>query len=274
MNVHVRECVCVCVSAPLPLRRHPLLHCRHLVPSTMDFYPPPRRHNPVDSICRKLQTIRRRGDREPNSPFQIPKLSSSYDSPQSGLRRNLEAILKKGERGRGMGLPSSGHPPSTRDPPTPVTYSITSTLGQRRGADGGEPKQTRTWQRCCSTPTSSQVKDSPYFTFTRGPQPVQPEGQRSTSPPLSCTFTPGNRTLSYNLNFSSAESGRSAECEPPYPALVVRRLTLGDGGRGRRRPAGGRAAFTCRGEDDACPRDSCLSYHVCVCVCVRKLPVV
>ncbi|CAB1444422.1 unnamed protein product [Pleuronectes platessa] len=78
--------------------------------SSMDYYTPQpsRRHNPVDSICRKLQTIQWRGDREPNTPFQIPKLSSSsYDSPQCGLRHNLEAILKKsalyrdeGERGK------------------------------------------------------------------------------------------------------------------------------------------------------------------------------
>uniref|UniRef100_A0A1A8GW51 Lymphoid-restricted membrane protein n=3 Tax=Nothobranchius korthausae TaxID=1143690 RepID=A0A1A8GW51_9TELE len=115
----------------------------------MDYYSPQssRRHNPVDSICRKLQTIQWRGDREPNSPFQIPKLfSSSYDSPQGGLRPNLDAILKRRafygdeaervDRG-GMGMPSSAAsqspfvPLSTPacSPPTPanVTYTVTST---------------------------------------------------------------------------------------------------------------------------------------------------
>ncbi|TDG96802.1 hypothetical protein EPR50_G00232820 [Perca flavescens] len=215
---------------------------------------PNRRHNPVDSICRKLQTIQWRGDREPNSPFQIPKLSSSnYDSPQSGLRHNLENILKKGtlhrdkgvkEKGRGMGMPSSAasqrsslgpsvpmSTPSTPafNPATPtnVTYTITSTLGERRGADGSDLRQVKTWQRYCSTP-AGQSKDSPYFTFTRGHQSVQPESERaSRSPPLCRTFTPNQSTLSYDLKFCS---GDTTEYELPYPALVVKRLSMGDGG--------------------------------------------
>lgn len=232
----------------------------------MDYYTPQpnRRHNPVDSICRKLQTIQWRGDREPNSPFQIPKLSSSsYDSPQCGLRHNLEAILKKGalhrgegergkdkvkekekEKGRGMGMPSSAasqscrlgpsiplSTPSTPATATNITYTITSTLGERRGADGSDLRQAKTWQRYCSTPTV-QSKDSPYFTFTQGPQSVQPESERpSRSPPLSRTFTPSHSTLSYNLNFRAADMTNSTECELPYPALVVKRLSMGDGGR-------------------------------------------
>ncbi|XP_060886449.1 inositol 1,4,5-triphosphate receptor associated 2 isoform X10 [Labrus mixtus] len=226
----------------------------------MDYYTPQsnRRHNPVDSICRKLQTIQRCGDREPNSPFQIPKLSSnSYDSPHSGLRHNLEAILKKGalhrdergtdnekEKGKGMGKqdPAASQrssrgpsvPPSTPtcNPSTPVnvTYTITSTMGERRGADGSDLSKVKTWQRYCSTP-AGQSKESPYFTFTQGPQSVQPESVRpSRSPPMSRTFTPHNSTLSYNLNFCSADTGKSTECELYYPALVVKRLSMGDGG--------------------------------------------
>ncbi|XP_017158275.1 inositol 1,4,5-triphosphate receptor associated 2 isoform X8 [Poecilia reticulata] len=209
---------------------------------------PSRRHNPVDSICRKLQTIQWRGDREPNSPFQIPKLSSSsYDSPQSGLRHNLEAILKKGavlrdeeERVKGMGMPSShssGHgsyvplssPKCNPSTPANVTYTITSTLGERRGADESDLKHVRTWQRYCSTPTG-QSRDSPYFTFTRGPNLAQSESNsRSSSPPLSRTFMSRNGILSYNVNFCSADAANSAECELPYPALVVKRLSMGDG---------------------------------------------
>lgn len=214
---------------------------------------PSRRHNPVDSICRKLQTIQWRGDREPNSPFQIPKLSSnSYDSPQCGLRHNLEAILKKGtlhrdnrekEKTREMGMPSraaSQHssvllttpstPTCNRSTPANVTYTITSTLGERRCADGSDLRQVKTWQGYCSTPTG-QSKDSPYFTFTRGPQSAQPDSERpSRSPPLSRNFTQSRSTLSYNLNFSSADNTNPAECELPYPALVVKRLSMGDGG--------------------------------------------
>ncbi|XP_043964670.1 inositol 1,4,5-triphosphate receptor associated 2 isoform X3 [Gambusia affinis] len=209
---------------------------------------PSRRHNPVDSICRKLQTIQWRGDREPNSPFQIPRLSSSsYDSPQCGLRHNLEAILKKGtilrdevERVQGMGMPSShssglgsyvplSTPKCSPSTPANVTYTITSTLGERRGPDGSDLKHVRTWQRYCSTP-AGQSRDSPYFTFTRGPNPAQTESDsRSSSPPLSRTFTSRNSTLSYNVNFCSADAANSAECELPYPALVVKRLSMGDG---------------------------------------------
>uniref|UniRef100_A0A3B3B6Y8 Lymphoid-restricted membrane protein n=1 Tax=Oryzias melastigma TaxID=30732 RepID=A0A3B3B6Y8_ORYME len=208
--------------------------------------PPPRRHNPVDSICRKLQTIQWRGDREPNSPFQIPKLSSSsYDSPQCSLRSNLEAILKKGafhrdQRGTGarMGMPSSvasqrsaaGHYTPTRHSSTPanVTYSITSTLGERHRGEGRDLGQT--WQKYHSTP-STQPKDSPYFTFTRGPQSGQSDSDGpSSSPHLSRTFTPSRSTFSYNLNFCSADGADAAESELPYPALVVKRLSMGEGG--------------------------------------------
>uniref|UniRef100_A0A3P9H3X5 Lymphoid-restricted membrane protein n=1 Tax=Oryzias latipes TaxID=8090 RepID=A0A3P9H3X5_ORYLA len=211
---------------------------------------PPRRHNPVDSICRKLQTIQWRGDREPNSPFQIPKLSSSsYDSPQCSLRSNLEAILKKGAchgdgEGRGsrsMGMPSSvasqrsgaGHynPPCTpthhRATPANVTYTITSTLGERHRGEGGDLRQTGTWQRNHSTP-STQPQDSPYFTFTRGPQEEQSESSGATPSPHLCrTFTPSQSNFSYNLNFCPAGA---SEGELPYPALVVKRLSMGDGG--------------------------------------------
>ncbi|XP_040030166.2 inositol 1,4,5-triphosphate receptor associated 2 isoform X1 [Gasterosteus aculeatus] len=234
-------------------RLHPLLqHCSPSIPS-MDYYTPQsnRRHNPVDSICRKLQTIQWRGDREPNSPFQIPKLSSNnYDSPQSGLRHNLETILKKGnlhrdegERGkdkaRGMGAaaPQRGGlrpsvPPSTPtcDPSTPtnVTYSISSTLGERRGADGSDLRPVKTWQKYCSTPTG-QSRDTPYFTFTRGLQSAA-AAPPPESPSLSRTFTPDHSTLTYNLNFCSADVGDSTESELSYPALVVKRLSMGDGG--------------------------------------------
>lgn len=238
--------------------------------SSMDYCTPQpsRRHNPVDSICRKLQTIQWRGDREPNSPFQIPKISaSSIGSPQCAARRDLEAIVKKstlhrdkeekregggggggGGRGRGIaGMPSSSTskrsvpqlPPSSLCTPTPasVTYTITSSLGERRCADGGSSissdlRHSKVWQRQCSTPTT-QSKESPYFTFTQEPWSAGPNADEtpSRSPAMSRTFTPSLGTVSYNLSFSSAEPGDGAEGEHPYPALVVKRLSMGDGGR-------------------------------------------
>ncbi|XP_051911598.1 inositol 1,4,5-triphosphate receptor associated 2 isoform X4 [Hippocampus zosterae] len=212
----------------------------------MDYYPPlsTRRHNPVDSICRKLLTNQWRGDREPNSPFQIPKLSSSsYDSPQCGLRRNMEAILRKGIHGskeKSDGMLNSAQSQRSNfpsfTPSTPAgttssntTYTITSTLGESKGVDRSAIKPFRTWQKYCSTPTG-QDKDSPYFTVTRdGPHSAQPKSG-SDEPDLSRTFTPIHRTVSYDLNFSPADTGSSMEGELSYPALVVRKLSLGDGG--------------------------------------------
>ncbi|XP_033968493.1 inositol 1,4,5-triphosphate receptor associated 2 isoform X6 [Pseudochaenichthys georgianus] len=219
----------------------------------MEYYTPQpnRRHNPVDSICRKLQTIQWRGDREPNSPFQIPKLSSNnYYSPQSGLRHNLESILKKGTlyrdeggKGRGMSaaaasqrsnkgssipLPTSSTPACNTPSPTNLTYTITSTVSERRGAEGSDLRHIKTWPGHCSTPTG-QSKESRYFSFT--PQTVRPESESpSKSPPLCRTITPNQGTLSYNLNFCSADRANSTEWELPYPALVVKRQSMGDGG--------------------------------------------
>ncbi|CAB1345767.1 unnamed protein product [Coregonus sp. 'balchen'] len=212
-----------------------------------------QRHNPVDSICRKLQNIQRHNHEvNPSSPFQIPKFtSSSYDSPQSGLRHNLEVILKKRER-EGMltpkgspQVPRSSHCPTstpvhpTMNPPTPVnaTFTITSHPGEWRGTGVGFGGQGRGWQRNCSTP-AVQTGDM-FFNFSHGPQFTQPEagtGTRSDSsarhkiPSLSHTHTPAHSLLSYNLNFCSSDSTANLlQCELPYPALVVKRLSMGDG---------------------------------------------
>ncbi|KAM8973922.1 inositol 1,4,5-triphosphate receptor associated 2 [Pelodytes ibericus] len=53
-----------------------------------------KRHNPVDSICRKIKTIQMR-DQESNPHMQIPKFQSrNFDSPQSSTKKNLEEVLK------------------------------------------------------------------------------------------------------------------------------------------------------------------------------------
>ncbi|XP_036433605.1 inositol 1,4,5-triphosphate receptor associated 2 [Colossoma macropomum] len=205
----------------------------------MDIGVTPRRHNPVDSICRKLQTIQRR-DKEANSPFQIPKLqSSSYDSPHTGLRHNLEAILKKrGVRPDGdsdheastvmltpTGTPAARSSATPSVPITPVnaTYSITSTLGTLAERGSVAPGYSRPWQRSCSTP-AVQTGDG-YFNFTpRYPPPSQPQGTREKA-----SMPPTHGLLSYNLNFCSADTSNIADSELAYPALVVKRLSLGDG---------------------------------------------
>ncbi|NXF26117.1 LRMP protein, partial [Rhodinocichla rosea] len=53
-----------------------------------------QRHNPVDSICRKIKSIQMM-DQVSNPVLQIPKFQSqNFDSPQSNVKKNLEEILK------------------------------------------------------------------------------------------------------------------------------------------------------------------------------------
>ncbi|XP_070610469.1 inositol 1,4,5-triphosphate receptor associated 2 isoform X2 [Erythrolamprus reginae] len=54
-----------------------------------------KRHHPVASLCRKLQTINMM-DQASNPALQIPKFQSkNFDSPQGNTKKNLEEILKK-----------------------------------------------------------------------------------------------------------------------------------------------------------------------------------
>uniref|UniRef100_A0AAY4B9Z3 Lymphoid-restricted membrane protein n=1 Tax=Denticeps clupeoides TaxID=299321 RepID=A0AAY4B9Z3_9TELE len=211
----------------------------------------PRRHNPVDSICRKLQTIQRR-DQEANLLFPIPKFqSSSYDSPQSGLRHNLEAILKKrairaddADSSDAFDMRTPTGSPRPKDiqvggmlhlatpVPTPsnATYTITSTLGERRCTTG--PGQSRLWQRTCSTPNTKTGGDG-YFTFNRCPPSTQPQGRAfgaSGAADSERLRSPTQAVLSYNLNFCSSDTSNLLDSDLGYPALVVKRLSMGDGG--------------------------------------------
>ncbi|MCI4388727.1 hypothetical protein PGIGA_G00089390 [Pangasianodon gigas] len=205
----------------------------------MEFGVTPRRHNPVDSICRKLQTIQRR-DREPNSPFQIPKLQScSYDSPHTGLRRNLDTILKKrkGEAeqissplvltpGASRGSRRTPCVPVTPLSPVNTTYTITGTLGTLVEKAGVAPGHTRAWQLSCSTP-AIQNGDTCY-SFTPA---LQNSDTRFSFTPSEKekSKAPAHGLLSYNFNFCSSDSSTILDSELPYPALVVKRLSMGDG---------------------------------------------
>ena len=147
-----------------------------------------------------------------------------------GMGMPSSAVLQRSSLGPSVPLSTPSTPAVNHSVEDNITYTITSTLGERRGADGSDLRQVKTWQRYCSTPTG-QSKDSPYFTFTREPQSVQPESEKPSRSPLqSCTFTPSHSTLSYNLNFCCADTTNLTESELPYPALVVKRLSMGDGG--------------------------------------------
>lgn len=205
----------------------------------MEFRVTPRRHNPVDSICRKLQTIQRR-DREPNSPFQIPKLqSSSYDSPHTGLRRNMDTILKKRkgdteQNSSPLVLTPGASRSSGRTPCVPVTplspvnatYTVTSTLGKRVEKGCVAPGHSRAWQLSCSTPALKNGETR----FSSTPALQNGDSCFSFSPSeTDRSKAPAHGLLSYNLNFCSSDASTILDCELPYPALVVKRLSMGDG---------------------------------------------
>uniref|UniRef100_W5NE21 Lymphoid-restricted membrane protein n=1 Tax=Lepisosteus oculatus TaxID=7918 RepID=W5NE21_LEPOC len=196
---------------------------------TSDFTAGQRRHNPVDSICRKIQTIQRR-DQEANSPFQIPKFQSrNYDSPQTSLKRNLEAILKKrtvrnkeGDspcfRSPGMEVMTpngSAFPLHSANGVSPAnaTYTILSLTGERR------PWQIRPWSRSCSTPTSQTGEN--YFSFSKCPTYRRAEDRSS-----SLDRNEGNLVSRGVHLYSSPEK---QECDRAYQALVVKRLSMGEG---------------------------------------------
>lgn len=256
-----------------------------VVCSAMDLAVSQRhRHNPVDSICRKLKTIQRRNQEADSSPFHIPRFqSSNYDSPQSGLRCNLEAILKKrtvrsdhpdtptviasasaavglstpsssssssvaaagmltptGSPGRPQArrltLGASGTSPLVTPCPVNATYTITSTLTDRRTSFG--LGQRRGWQRTCSTPAATQSETDGYFTFGRSAPYGQPEeGETPVVNPVESEGekererrrSPTHSLLSYNLNFCTSDASTLLDGDVGYPALVVKRLSLGDG---------------------------------------------
>lgn len=200
--------------------RSKFVYCMFFLLQVMEFGVTPRRHNPVDSICRKLQTIQRR-DREPNSPFQIPKLqSSSYESPHTRVRHNLDSILKK-RKGDAEQNSSplvltpgiAGSTPMTPVSPVNATYTITGTLGTLSEKSGAAPGHSRAWQLSSSTP-AIQNGDA-RFSFT----PNSKDRSRA----------PAHGLLSYNLNFCSSDASTILDCELPYPALVVKRLSMGEG---------------------------------------------
>lgn len=54
-----------------------------------------RRHNPVESICRKIRAIQKREEISSQSQQIIKYQSSSFGSPQANSRKDFEGILKK-----------------------------------------------------------------------------------------------------------------------------------------------------------------------------------
>ncbi|XP_041109849.1 inositol 1,4,5-triphosphate receptor associated 2 [Polyodon spathula] len=195
-----------------------------------------RRHNPVDSICRKIQTIQRR-DQEANPTLQIPKFQSrNYDSPQSSLKKNLEGMLKnrtiKNERDLlSFGSPAGdslvfqvipGSSPckqwsSIAPTPSNATYTISGLTAEK----SSKPWPPRSWAQSCSTP-ATQTGES-YFDFAQYSANSNAEYRSRfcdkadgiTASPVSC-----------NINFYTP--AQRLEGDNPR-ALVVKRLSMGEG---------------------------------------------
>ncbi|XP_066561444.1 inositol 1,4,5-triphosphate receptor associated 2 isoform X2 [Amia ocellicauda] len=190
-----------------------------------------RRHNPVDSICRKIQTIQRR-DQETNSTFQIPKFQSrNYDSPHASLKKNMEAILKNRtvkSDGDSVFFASPGRPgmltpkdsPGSRCPPN--GRSPANTTYTTSGLTG-KPRQARPWSQSCSTPTNQMGEN--YFSLSCLSNLSQTEGRGGYSFHKSESSVPSLGPYSLHLCHPS----ENLQCDLTYQALVVKRLSMGDG---------------------------------------------
>ena len=102
------------------------------------------------------------------------------------------------------------------------------------GAPGG--RQGATWQRYCSTPTTL-TKDSVAagLAFSSVQQPQTEERGRWGSPSLSRAAAPPAHLLAYDPDLGRTADSAGGDGELAFPALVVRRLSLGESGRLRSR---------------------------------------
>ncbi|RXM33365.1 Lymphoid-restricted membrane protein [Acipenser ruthenus] len=199
-----------------------------------------RRHNPVDSICRKIQTIQRR-DQEANPTLQIPKFQSrNYDSPQSNLKKNLEGMLKNRTVKNEKDLLSFGSPAgeslvfqaipgsspckqwsSIAPTPSNATYTISSLTAEKNS----KPWPPRSWSQSCSTP-STQTGEN-YFDFAQYSAYSNAEYRsRFCDKTDSITASP----VSYNINLCTPTQRLEGD---KSRALVVKRLSMGEGGASR-----------------------------------------
>ncbi|XP_048466228.1 inositol 1,4,5-triphosphate receptor associated 2 isoform X2 [Rhincodon typus] len=121
-----------------------------------------KRHNPVESICKKLQTIQKR-DQMSNPVLQIPKFRSrNFDSPQISVKKNMEVILRNRtvenhmvEQGVNIAVANCAPSPeiSTGQPGKPPTVSSTYTVVSSIGGMFSKPLHCCGAQSC-STPLS------------------------------------------------------------------------------------------------------------------------
>ncbi|XP_060101921.1 inositol 1,4,5-triphosphate receptor associated 2 [Heteronotia binoei] len=186
-----------------------------------------RHHHPVDSLCRKIQTINML-DKTSNPALQIPKLrSKNFDSPQGNVKKNLEEILKKRTLKSSEGSGTS-HEASLLSPYSDEVFSPgppTVVPSHRRVSDIRSENKTF---------SISRNKDR---AGRSGLPTVQPES--FSSPPLR-----GRETVLGYSPSAEQKSGVSRECnyftsspnwfaqelksvQPVFQSPVAKRLSLG-----------------------------------------------
>ncbi|XP_069484587.1 inositol 1,4,5-triphosphate receptor associated 2 isoform X2 [Ambystoma mexicanum] len=194
-----------------------------------------KRHNPVDSICRKIKTIQMR-DQECNPILQIPKFQSrNFDSPQNSEKKNLEVALKnrtvKSCDRDSVAFSSPGSDcmlsqtktfsprfmPMTdyHSPMGNTTYSIIVTTKEK----ASKPWLSRRTQSC-STPL---VK-------TSGLNYGLKSCSTSSLELMSCIAEDQSACKSPSFSLSAAKSEYIAFRSPIVQSPVVKRLSLSEGG--------------------------------------------
>ncbi|XP_023370473.1 lymphoid-restricted membrane protein [Otolemur garnettii] len=183
---------------------------------------PEKRHNPVESICRKIRAIQRR--EAISDPIQqiIKYQSSSFDSPQANTKKNFEEVLRKMAAAH-IPMPDS-HLSSSRKvdasisspqiisprlPPIPhlhsletETYPVIFTSSQNISKSRSESKKNH-------TPLRSQIRKRGFFSN----KDLNNYCRENNS---------GASTLDFN-------SGQSSECSNPRDS-VVKKLSLDEDG--------------------------------------------
>eukprot|EP00062_Callorhinchus_milii_P012324 gi/632959233/ref/XP_007895501.1/ PREDICTED: lymphoid-restricted membrane protein isoform X2 [Callorhinchus milii] len=136
-----------------------------------------RRHNPVDSICRKIRNIQMR-DKEVNPTLQIPKFQlRNFDSPQTNLKKNMEVVLRNRTVKR-QNFNQDVRSAATNCPFSPETLPGSqrrlSTPGERASSAGStfkvvtsiEETASNSWPYCrtqnCSTPVPDSGEELSY----------------------------------------------------------------------------------------------------------------
>ncbi|XP_075863673.1 inositol 1,4,5-triphosphate receptor associated 2 isoform X1 [Microcebus murinus] len=185
---------------------------------------PGKRHNPVESICRKIRAIQRREAISDPIRQIIKYQSSSFDSPQTNTKRNFEEVLRKLTAAHipvpdshlssydtvdtfasapqilSPGTPSSAH----LSPPEAETYSVILT-------SSGNISKPRSASNRTYTSSMSQTRKQEF----------------SSSERLN-NYASDNHFSALTLDFDS-NFCRSSECLDPQVS-VVKKLSLNEDG--------------------------------------------